>query len=682
MQDGEVIVIDNPKVSPICKECCRAGNCNEFGEICCPIVCDGKSYGVIGLIAFSEEQRKIIETNSDGMVNFLTRMADLLSGKLKAAIKSYELDIEKKKLETLVDGMDKSVVSIDVDGRIDRYNLKFKKMFNIKDDITGKIIFDIFKFIGKSYGVIRLIAFSEEQSNKIQTNSYVMVNFLTRMADLMSGKLKAAIKSYELDIEKKKLETLVDGMDKSVVSIDVDGRIDRYNLKFKKMFNIKDDITGKIIFDIFKFIKIPDKYRKGHSFSASFNYKGGGKSIKGIYNMSRIELNGEIKGYVIDFTDKKEAIKNYNKMNKDRSIMIDNIIGESEAIKKVKKETIMAAQSVSTVLITGESGTGKELFARAIHNHSKRAEYPFIAVNCAAIPDNLLESELFGYEEGAFTGARKGGKLGMFEIAHKGSLFLDEIGDMSLHLQSKLLRVLQDEEGAFTGARKGGKLGMFEIAHKGSLFLDEIGDMSLHLQSKLLRVLQEKEVNKIGAKSNIEIDVRIIAATNKDLESMVKEGTFREDLYYRLNVIPIKLPSLSQRKGDIPLLIDYMIREYSVKLEKNVEGIDEVALDRMQKYGWPGNVRELQNSIEYSVNMAQGREITVDVLPKSILEYEEKFEEDETSAIETLEDLEKREIKKALKRYGVYKKDKELAAKALGISRATLYRKIEKYGIK
>ena len=528
LQDGEVIVIDNPKVSPICKECCRAGNCNEFGEICCPIVCDGKSYGVIGLIAFSEEQRKIIEANSEGMVNFLTRMADLLSGKLKAAIKSYELDIEKKKLETLVDGMDKSVVSIDVDGRVDKYNLKFKKMFNIKDDITGKIIFDIFKFI-----------------------------------------------------------------------------------------------------------KIPDKYRKGHSFSSSFNYKIGSKAIKGIYNMSRIELNDEIKGYVIDFTDKKEAIKNYNKMNKDRSIMIDNIIGESESIKKVKKETIMAAQSVSTVLITGESGTGKELFARAIHNHSKRSEYPFIAVNCAAIPDNLLESELFGYEEGAFTGARKGGKLGMFEIAHKGSLFLDEIGDMSLHLQSKLLRVLQ-----------------------------------------------EKEVNKIGAKSNIEIDVRIIAATNKDLESMVKEGTFREDLYYRLNVIPIKLPSLSQRKGDIPLLIDYMIHDYSVKLEKNVEGIDEVALDRMLKYGWPGNVRELQNSIEYSVNMAQGSEITVDVLPKSILEYEEKFEEDETSAIETLEELEKREIQKALKRYSVYKKDKELAAKSLGISRATLYRKIEKYNIK
>ncbi|WP_300282882.1 sigma-54 interaction domain-containing protein [Peptacetobacter sp.] len=526
--DKEYIVIDNPKESFICKECYKIGNCNEYGEICCPIICDEKAYGVIGLIAFSEEQREIIEKNSEGMVNFLTRMADLLSGKLKAAIKSYELDIEKKKLETLVDGMDKAVVSIDIDGKIDRYNLKFKKMFNINKDISGENMFEIFKSI-----------------------------------------------------------------------------------------------------------KVPSQHKKGHSFSSSFNYNNGEKNLRGIYNMNIIELNGEVKGYVIDFTDKKEAIKNYNKMNKDRSIMIENIIGESDVIKKVKKETIMASKSVSTVLITGESGTGKELFARAIHNHSKRSEYPFIAVNCAAIPDNLLESELFGYEEGAFTGAKKGGKLGMFEIAHKGSLFLDEIGDMSLHLQSKLLRVLQ-----------------------------------------------EKEVNKIGAKSNVEVDVRIIAATNKDLEEMVKEGTFREDLYYRLNVIPIKLPNLSQRKGDISLLIDYMIQEYSMKLEKNVEGIDDFALEIMKKYKWPGNVRELQNSIEYSINMAQDKIITVDVLPKSILEFKEEKEEESISGIETLEELEKREIRKALKTYSIYKKDKDLAAKALGISRATLYRKIEKYKIK
>ncbi|MEC3794299.1 sigma 54-interacting transcriptional regulator, partial [Clostridioides difficile] len=195
-------------------------------------------------------------------------------------------------------------------------------------------------------------------------------------------------------------------------------------------------------------------------------------------------------------------------------IKLENIIGESVAIRNSKKEALIASKSTSTVLITGESGTGKELFARAIHNHSNRVDNPFIAVNCAAIPDNLLESELFGYEEGAFTGAKKGGKLGMFEVAHKGSIFLDEIGDMSLHLQSKLLRVLQ-----------------------------------------------EKELNKIGSKSNVSIDVRIIAATNKDLEKMVQNGTFREDLYYRLNVIPIKLPSLRERKEDIPLIIKHMVKE-------------------------------------------------------------------------------------------------------------------------
>ncbi|WP_155490086.1 sigma 54-interacting transcriptional regulator, partial [Paraclostridium sordellii] len=202
-----------------------------------------------------------------------------------------------------------------------------------------------------------------------------------------------------------------------------------------------------------------------------------------------ILLNNELKGYVLDFIDKVDAIKNYNKISNDHRIFLENIIGTSYSINKAKEEALMASKTSSTVLITGESGTGKELFARAIHNHSKRAGNPFIAINCAAIPDNLLESELFGYEEGAFTGAKKGGSLGKFELADKGTIFLDEIGDMSLHLQAKLLRVLQ-----------------------------------------------EKEVDKIGAKHNVSIDVRIIAATNKDLEHMVKKGTFREDLYYRLNV--------------------------------------------------------------------------------------------------------------------------------------------------
>ena len=316
----------------------------------------------------------------------------------------------------------------------------------------------------------------------------------------------------------------------------------------------------------------------------------------------------------------------YNKINKDYKITLDNIIGNSDLIVQTKRNALIASRSTSTILITGESGTGKELFARSIHNHSDRVDNPFVTVNCAAIPDNLLESELFGYEEGSFTGAKKGGKLGKFELADKGTIFLDEIGDMSLHLQAKLLRVLQ-----------------------------------------------ERELDKIGGKSNIFIDVRIIAATNKNLETMVKNGSFREDLYYRLNVIPIKLPSLRERRGDIPLLINYMIEEYSHKLEKEILGIDENAKQLLINYSWPGNIRE------YSINMSQSKVLTLDSMPKSIMNIDYDKKEEGTEEIRTLEELEIREIKKALIKYKDYKKDKELAAKSLGISRATLYRKLEKY---
>ena len=207
--------------------------------------------------------------------------------------------------------------------------------------------------------------------------------------------------------------------------------------------------------------------------------------------------------------------------------------------------------------------------------------------------------------------------------------------------------------------------------------------MSLHLQAKLLRVLQEKEVDKIGAKHNVSIDVRIIAATNKDLEHMVRKGTFREDLYYRLNVIPVVLPTLRQRKNDIHLLIEYMMKEYSNKLDKNVQDIDLQALEYLCEYSWPGNIRELQNVIEYSVNRCEGKIITLDNLPNRIRNANSNEDQiiESNENIKTLDELEKKEIIKALEKYKDYKKDKDLAAKALGISRATLYRKIERYKI-
>ena len=525
--EQSTITITDPSCDEICKECSSRLDCKEFAEMCCPILCDGKSYGVIGLIAFDKRQADKINNNYENLINFLGKMADLISNKLKAQIKAYELELEKKKLETLLNSMDKAIVSIDTYGNIDRYNSKFKKIFKLNHTVHNENIFNILDFMKNT----SISKFEKEKSN-------------------------------------------------------------------------------------------------------SFYYKKENYILRGVYNVSNITLNNELKGYVIDFIDKKDAIKNYNKINKDYKIMLDSIIGESKIIKATKKEAVMASKSTSTVLITGESGTGKELFARAIHNHSKRSENPFIAVNCAAIPDNLLESELFGYEEGAFTGAKKGGNLGKFELADKGTIFLDEIGDMSLHLQAKLLRVLQ-----------------------------------------------EKELNKIGSNSNKIIDVRVIAATNKNLEDMVSNGLFREDLYYRLNVIPINLPSLRERKEDISLLINFMVKEYAKKLDKNVDCVDEEVLEKLIKYKWPGNIRELQNIIEYSVNMCSSNIVTIDLLPNKIKQNKKNEKIVDFEEIETLEEIERREIIKALNKYKDYKRDKELVAKALGISRATLYRKLDKYNI-
>ena len=500
------IIIDDPYASNICKECDHRTFCKEYAEVCCTITLDGHSYGVIGLIAFTEGQKEIIRENRDGLLNFLGKMADLISNKLKAQINTEELELEKKKLETLIDSMDRAIVSVDINGKIDKYNSKFKEIFNLNDsEVEDK-------------SVVQVLNFINEPLNK----------------------------------------------------------------DFKR-------------------------YKSG-----MFFYRKNGYELKGIYNINKITVKDKLKGYVIDFIDKREAIKNYNRINKDYKIVLDNIIGESNIIKTIKNESFIASKSSSTVLITGESGTGKELFARAIHNHSDRVDNPFIAVNCAAIPDNLLESELFGYEEGAFTGAKKGGKLGKFELAHKGTIFLDEIGDMSLHLQAKLLRVLQ-----------------------------------------------ERELDKIGGKSNISIDVRIISATNKDLEDMVSKGIFREDLYYRLNVIPIHLPSLKERREDIPLLIDYTIKEYSNKLGKNVDHVDKDVLKVMMEYRWPGNIRELQNIIEYSINMSSSSVITLDAIPQKIKCTSINEVREDNREIRTLEDLEKQEIIKALGKFKDFKKDKE-----------------------
>ncbi|HZX64337.1 MAG TPA: sigma-54 dependent transcriptional regulator [Myxococcales bacterium] len=314
------------------------------------------------------------------------------------------------------------------------------------------------------------------------------------------------------------------------------------------------------------------------------------------------------------------------------------IVGQSPALRSTLDIIRQAAPSSATVLLLGESGTGKELFARALHEHSTRAQAPFVPINCAAIPDTILESELFGYERGAFTGAV---------------------------------------------ARKEGRI---ERAQGGTLFLDEIGELSLGVQVKLLRFLQEGEIERLGGTSPVKVDSRVVAATNRDLASAVQSGKFREDLYYRLNVIQVILPPLRERLEDIPLLADHFVGKYAAKNGKQFSGITPSALEALEAYPWPGNVRELEHAIERAVVLSSGSEIDIDALPQPVLQAARGGPrapipaalEGRTLSIPlgtTMEEIELRVIRETLRHT---KGDKNLAAQLLGIAARTIYRKLDR----
>jgi DNA-binding NtrC family response regulator len=306
-----------------------------------------------------------------------------------------------------------------------------------------------------------------------------------------------------------------------------------------------------------------------------------------------------------------------------------SIIGKSAEMKQVFEMVRQVAPSRSSVLITGESGSGKEMIAEALHYNSPRKEKPFIKLHCAALTETLLESELFGHEKGAFTGA----------IARK--------------------------------------RGRFELAHLGTLFLDEIGEINQNVQIKLLRVLEEKRFERVGGEDTVDVDVRLIAATNRDLKDAIAKGVFREDLYYRLNVVNIHIPPLRERKEDIPLLVAAFLKEFSQENDKPIEGIDSKARLALYSYSWPGNVRQLRNSIESAVVLSKGTTITLDDLPPN-LRGESGGDSLRLPLGGTLADMEKEVIRSTLAREGG---NKSRTAEILGIGRKTLHRKIEEYGV-
>src|SRR3989338_5980593 len=298
----------------------------------------------------------------------------------------------------------------------------------------------------------------------------------------------------------------------------------------------------------------------------------------------------------------------------------DNIVYSSRVMESVLEGAIQVAASQAAVMLRGESGTGKELIASAIHYASPRADKPFIKVACAALPENLLESELFGYERGAFTGAIER------------------------------------------------KLGRFELANNGTLFLDEIGDLTPATQVKLLRVLQEKEFERLGGTETVKINVRIVCATHRDLKKMIKEHKFREDLYYRINVFPINLPPLRERKEDIPLLVAHFTHKYNKENKKEIEGVNRAALDVLMSYGWPGNVRELENVIEHAVIVCDKELIAPKHLPGNISVSEVEMKPEGTTLPRIIESIEKQKIREALDKYKTQRK----AARALGLTERIL----------
>ncbi|ASJ53515.1 sigma-54-dependent Fis family transcriptional regulator [Brevibacillus formosus] len=349
-----------------------------------------------------------------------------------------------------------------------------------------------------------------------------------------------------------------------------------------------------------------------------------------IINRLPIVVEGEIVGAVSTFKEITDIQKMEMRIRKqsmesglEAKFRLEDIVGESSAIREAKEWAETFARTDATVLIQGETGTGKELFAQGIHLSSQRATGPFIPVNCAALPGNLLESELFGYEEGAFTGARKGGKPGLFELAHGGTLFLDEIGEMSIPIQALLLRILQ-----------------------------------------------EKKVRRISGERIVPVDVRIIAATNRDLERLVEEKQFRSDLYFRLNVLTLELPALRERIEDIPLLVASIIEEIKERENKRHLKVEEAVFHVLKQYDWPGNVRELRNVVERMVLLCKN-----DVLGKEDTAFFAK----KLCQRQSYRDQEEGEAEAIRKVLAETKGNKGEAAKILGMDRSTLWRKMKRY---
>ncbi|ENJ2112613.1 sigma-54-dependent transcriptional regulator [Escherichia coli] len=477
-------------------------------------------------------------------------------------------------------------------------------------------------------GVISLIAVTHEQQEHISDNLREFSDYVRHISTIFVSKLLED--QGPGDNISKIFATMIDNMDQGVLVVDDESRVQFVNqTALKTLGVVQNNIIGKPI--RFRPLTFESNFTHGHmQHIVSWDDKS--ELIIGqLHNIQGRQL------FLMAF---HQSHTSFSVANAPDEPHIEQLVGECRVMRQLKRLISRIAPSPSSVMVIGESGTGKEVVARAIHKLSGRRNKPFIAINCAAIPEQLLESELFGYVKGAFTGASANGKTGLIQAANTGTLFLDEIGDMPLMLQAKLLRAIE-----------------------------------------------AREILPIGASSPIQVDIRIISATNQNLAQFIAEGKFREDLFYRLNVIPITLPPLRERQEDIELLVHYFLHLHTRRLGSVYPGIAPDVVEILRKHRWPGNLRELSNLMEYLVNVVpSGEVIDSTLLPPNLLNNGTTEQSDVTEVSEAhlslddaggtaLEEMEKQMIREALSRHN----SKKLVADELGIGIATLYRKIKKY---
>ena len=484
-------------------------------------------------------------------------------------------------------------------------------------------------------GVLGLVCFNDEQKNKILANCESYLHFTKQIAEFIGIKFFEYQENLLQKDQENTLKTILENINKGVIIIDKDNTIVSINPIAIEKLNLKFQCVGKKIIIITQ----NDYLMNEEVFKLSIN----NKDFTVVGKKISLTSFDNRKNSAFIFEDIKKINENIAEITNNNVISLNDIYGNSEATKKLKENILKIADTSSTVLITGESGTGKELVARSLHSHSNRKNKPFVVINCSAIPDSLLESELFGYVKGAFTGANNNGRIGKFELANTGVIFLDEIGDMPLYLQAKILRVIQ-----------------------------------------------EKKIERIGSNKSIDLDIKIIAATNVNLEEKIKEQKFRSDLYYRLNVIPFKLLPLRERKEDILPIIEKLIKKYNRISGKNIISIDAEVKQAFLSYDWPGNVRELENVIELMFNISGNSSIlNSSLLPENISKKSVSNPPKSSQIIiknpsddfENFDIIEKNYILQGLEKFGNTTEGKKIISEKMGIGLTTLYRKLKRFGI-